>query len=155
MYIKYATTLLKNWLLKNGCLLRCEASTGSLYFVYGDIEVRLGDHLPREVKSNSIYIMIPQNSKFYGLFVDSSFLTLNGISELKGFLNNLFIILNANYKNKLSIGKQDNTLKDIIKEKDEEIDKLKAKIVNQASTLTIQAEHIKKYKNKLDELKKK
>lgn len=155
MYVKYATTLLKNWLLKNGCLLKCEASTGSLYFIYGDVEIRLGDHLPREVKPNSIYVMIPQNSKFYGLFVDSSFLTFNCISELKRFLNNLFIILNANYKNKLSVGKQDNTLKDTIKEKDEEISKLKVKVTNQASTLAIQAEHIKKYKNELDKLKKK
>lgn len=155
MYVKYATTLLKNWLLKNGCLLECEASTGSLYFTYGDIEIRLGNHLPREVKSNSIYIMVPQNSKFYGLFVDRSFLTFNCISELKDFLSNLFIVLNADYKNKLSIGNRDNTLKNTIKERDKEIDKLKTKVANQASHLKILDENIKRYKEELDKLKKK
>lgn len=150
MYVNYATTLLKNWLLKNGCEMKQEAATGSLYFNYGDTVIRLGDHLPRQVDVNIIYIMIPQNNKFYGLFVDRSFLTFNSVGKLKAFINNLFIILSANYKSKLSYGKQDSTLNQVIKTKDEEISKLKVKIANQSKTLATQANLIKQYKDKLN-----
>ena len=100
MYVSYATTLIKNWLQKNGCEFKYEASTGSNYFLYGNIKIRVSDHFTA-IKNNVIYIFIASNKKQFGLFVDRMFYSFNKISELKAFLSSLFLILDGSFKNKL------------------------------------------------------
>ena len=166
MYVNYASTLLKNWLLKNGCTLKREAGTNSIYFKYEDITIRLGDHLPCNLDSNYIYIMISQSHKQFGIFVNRSYLTFNSISELKVFLKNLFTILTAQFKSQLSVNstklrelenklKNNTEISDLKKIHDDELKKLREKIGNQSMTLNQTSKQISKYKSEIETLKEK
>ena len=138
MYVNYATTLLKNWLLKNGCEFKLEASTGSNYFLYGDIKIRVSDHFTK-IRDNVIYIFIASNKKQFGLFVDKIFYSFNTISELKAFLSSLFLILDGSLKFKLS------------KQRFEEIS-LKSKVQELENKLNIRTTQAEKWLNEKKEL---
>lgn len=141
MYVNYATTLLKKWLLKNGCkFLNDAATTSSSYFIYKDVRIRIGDHLPTSVGNNTVYIMIPQSKKAFGLFVDRNYNSFNTLSELKQFLSNLFFMLDCDFKSKLAAAKIEESKNAV------NVNELQQKIKNQSATLSQQAELIKKYK---------
>ena len=141
MYVNYATTLIKNWLLKSGCEFKFEASTGSNYFLYGDIKIRVSDHFTN-IRDNVIYIFIASNKKQFGLFVDRMFYSFNTISELKTFLSSLFLILDGSLKCKLSKQHIEETY---LKSKVQELE-------SKLNTKTVQAE---KWLNEKKELQSK
>ena len=104
MYVKQAITLIQNWLVLNGCKFKTSASTTeSSYLSYKDIEIRLSDHLSSNTGNNVIYIMVPQNNKNnYGIFINKSFISCNGIKEVKNFFKNLFLMIDINIKSQIS-----------------------------------------------------
>lgn len=104
MYVKQAITLIQNWLVLNGCKLKNSASTtNSSYLSYKGVEIRLSDHLSSNTGDNVIYIMVPQNNKNnYGIFINKSFISCNGIKEVKSFFKNFFLMVDINIRSQIS-----------------------------------------------------
>lgn len=104
MYVKQAITLIQNWLISNGCKLKKSASTTeSSYLSYKGVEIRLSDHLSSNTGNSVIYIMVPQNNKNnYGIFINKSFISCNGIKEVKSFFKNLFLMIDINIRSQIS-----------------------------------------------------
>lgn len=129
-YSKYSSTLIKNWLLKNGCVLSHEASTSeSIYLRYGDVKIRISNHLPGSPVLNTLYLMIPvNNSHSFGVFLGKNFNSLISIKELKSFLKAIFLVLDI--KTLSQFTKIKLTDKEDVLEKDEKIKKLETKIGN-------------------------
>ena len=129
MYANTASTLIRNWLLKNGCVLKKEAATSeSKYITYGDVIIRISSHLPSDPKVNTIYIMIPVNNQHsFGVFVGKNYNAFNSLKELKNFLSSLFIVLDIKAFNQLA--KINIQLKQLeVCNSDQDIVKLKAEI---------------------------
>lgn len=143
MYVNQASTLIKNWLLKNGCKLNNEATTSeSKYYNYGDTKIRVSCHMPNSCSSNSIYILIPVNDKYsFGVFIGKQFCPVSSIKELKTFLKSIFLVLDVKAFNELSKSKVQLTISD--SDKDKKIKELETKIGN----LKIQ---LKDQKKKID-----
>lgn len=135
-YSKFSSTLIKNWLLKNGCNLSNEASTSeSMYFKYGETKIRLSYHVPSSGSANSIYIMIPvNNTHSFGVFVGKQYCAISNVKALKSFLNSLFLILDVKAFNELAKinidSKKIESEADSIVQKDKKIKELENKIGN-------------------------
>lgn len=156
-YSQFSSTLIFNWLLKNGCKLKAEAeTTESKYLEYGDTKIRISRHFPNSMSANSIYVMIPVNNKHsFGLFIGKQYCAISDIRELKTVLKALFVVLDIKAFGELSkISLEEQRVKfniDTISLKEKEIERkkeeikllkeqievLKEKVKNQASTLTI------------------
>ena len=130
MYVKQASTLIQNWLLKNGCTLKKEATTSeSKYIMYGDVNIRISSHLSSDVKANTIYIMIPVNNQHsFGVFIGKNYNVINSLKELKSFLSALFIVLDIKAFNELAKVKVEGIKQISNSSKDLEIVKLKEEI---------------------------
>lgn len=104
MYVKQAITLIQNWLVLNGCKLKnSAATTESSYLSYNGIGIRLSDHLNSHIGDNVIYIMVPQNNKNnYGIFINKSFISCNGIKEVKSFFKNFFLMIDIDIRSQIS-----------------------------------------------------
>ena len=104
MYVKQAITLIQNWLIANGCKFKTSASTTEFsYLSYKNVEIRLSDHLSSNTGNNVIYIMVPQNNKNnYGIFINKSFISCNGIKEVKSFFKNFFLMVDINIRSQIS-----------------------------------------------------
>ena len=147
-YPKLASTLICNWLLKNGCKLKNEASTTeSKYYQYGETSIRISCHIPSSCSANSIYIIVPVNNVYsFGVFVGKQYCAVANLKELKYFLNSLFRILDIKAFNELAkinldIKRVDIGI-DVLSQKTQKIDELEAKIAN----LNVQ---LKDYKQKI------
>lgn len=155
MYVNQASTLIKNWLLKNGCKFNNEAiASESKYYNYGDTKIRVSCHMPSSCSSNSIYILIPVNDKHsFGVFIGKQFCPVSSIKELKTFLKSIFLVLDVKAFNELSKSKVQLTISD--SDKDKKIKKLETKIGNlkiqlndQKKKIDNQAEHLRIFQAK-------
>ena len=173
MYVKQAITLIQNWLVLNGCKLKKSASTTeSSYLSYKGVEIRLSDHLSSNTGNNVIYIMVPQNNKNnYGIFINKSFISCNGIKEVKSFFKNFFLMVDINIRSQISattlelstvkqnLVSAESKLKKltdkITTESDSKIKELKDKIMKQAQAYTSLMQNYTNQKAELTALKQK
>ena len=92
-YSKYSSTLIKNWLLKNGCKVAREAHFESKYLCHGNLKIRISTHLPSSPLISTLYIMIPVNNVHsFGVYIGKNYASIPSIKELKSFLKALFVI---------------------------------------------------------------
>lgn len=132
-YCKYISTLIKNWLLKNGCVLVYESkSSESKYYTYRDIKIRIAYHIPNSCYLNSIYILIPVNNKpYFGIFIGKQFCSVSSLKELKSFIKAIFLVLDIDvFINGLFKDEKIKQFETLFSEKDEKIKKLETKIGN-------------------------
>lgn len=104
MYINTISTLIYNWLLKNGCKESYEAKTSeSKYLFYEDTKIRISRHLPSSASPNCIYIMIPtNNTHMFGVFIGKQYCSIPSLKDLKCFLKSIFLVLDIKAFNELS-----------------------------------------------------
>lgn len=169
MYVKQAITLIQNWLIANGCKLKNSASTTeSSYLSYKGVEIRLSDHLSSNTGNNVIYIMVPQNNKNnYGIFINKSFISCNGIKEVKSFFKNFFLMIDINIRSQISattlelskvkqnLVSVESELKKLTDGSDSKIKELKDKIMKQAQAYSSLMQNYTNQKAELTALKQK
>jgi FtsZ-binding cell division protein ZapB len=148
-YSKLAFTLIKNWLLKNGCTLSKEAvSTESLYFTYKDKNIRLSTHIGRQETSDYVSIVVPINNVHsFGIFVERYFTIYYSLNDLKDFLKSIFLLINIGFINNVNYPK---ILESKLAERDSTIKVLK----NNISELRKENGQLKQERNNDRQLKK-
>lgn len=155
MYVNFASSLIKNWLLENGCKLKNEAtSSESRYYAYGDITIRVSCHMPSCCSPNTVYVLIPINNQYcFGVFVNKRFCQINCLKELKSFFKSLFLILDINASSELAKVKLQSVTPDSIKDKKikelgTKIGNLKIQLKDQKTKIDNQAEQLRIFQTK-------
>lgn len=91
-YTKLALSLLDNWMKQNNFVFKSNSTfTESLYYSKNDIKIRISAHLPCNISSETIYIMVPSNKKeSYGIFWNKYYISKKSIADVKCFLLHYF-----------------------------------------------------------------
>lgn len=95
-YTKLALSLLDNWMKQNNFVFKSDSIfTESLYYSKNNINVRISAHLPCNISSETIYIMVPSNKKgAYGIFWNKYYISKKSIADVKSFLLQYFELNN-------------------------------------------------------------